>query len=90
MAAGKEMDCPISEAMSRDPLTLPADASVGEAIQLMSERGYRRLPILSAEGVPIGIAGVHGIVHYLVDHFPETIYNLPPEPGVFPDEREGA
>ncbi len=90
MAAGKKMDCPVSEAMSCDPLTLPADASVGEAIRLMSQHGYRRLPILSPEGVPIGIAGVHGIVHYLVDHFPETIYTLPPKPGVFPGEREGA
>jgi hypothetical protein len=29
-------------------------------------------------------------MHYLVDHFPQTIYNLPPEPSVGPSDREGA
>jgi CBS domain-containing protein len=90
MAAGESMDRPISEAMSRDPVSLPVDASVGDAIRKMSEGGYRRLPILSAEGTPIGISSVNGIIHYLVDHFPETIYTLPPQPGVFPGDREGA
>ena len=37
-----------------------------------------------------GLSAVHGIVRYLVDHFPETVYNLPPDPKAMPREREGA
>lgn len=90
MAAGKAMENPIVDAMSRDPVAIRADASVGKAIQMMSEGGYRHLPILAADGTPTGLAAVHGIVRYLVDHFPQTIYNLPPTPGAIPSEREGA
>ncbi len=90
MASGKSVEEPIADFMSRNLVTLNEDATMGEAIRLMSEGGYRRLPILSAEGQPTGMAGARGIVHFLVDHFPQTIYTLPPKPGTVAGEREGA
>ena len=90
MAGRTSMDRPVSEAMSPDPVCVHADATVSEAIQKMSRGGYRHLPILDATGAPTGIASVRGILHSIVDHFPDTIYNLPPEPGTIPTEREGA
>ena len=65
--------------MSSPPATIPATATVAEAIRTMAEGGYRHLPMVDAEGRPTGVVAVHGIVHYLVDHFPATVYNLPPE-----------
>jgi CBS domain-containing protein len=79
----------IREVMTADPAKLEAKTPVGHAIEMMSEGGYRHLPIVDDAGVPTGIAAVRGIVHYLVDHFPETIYTLPPEPGKKPSERDG-
>jgi hypothetical protein len=38
----------------------------------------------------VGLLKVRGIVHYLVEHFPKTIYNLPPEPSMVTQQREGA
>ena len=64
--------------------------SVGHAIETMAEGGYRHLPIVDEAGVPHGVVAVRGIVHYLVEHFPETIYTLPPEPGKKPSDRDGA
>ena len=90
MAAGQPLDQPVSKAMSRSPIAVTDEATVGQSIQKMVVGGYRHLPILATDGTPIGIAGVHGIVHYLVDHFPETIYTLPPSPDSVPSEREGA
>ena len=84
------MQQPISEIMSTKVTTLQADASMGEAIKTMSEGGYRHLPIVNADGKPTGMESVYGIVHYLVDHFPQTIYNLPPDPRSITSEREGA
>ena len=73
--------------MSSPPATIPATATVGEAIRTMAEGGYRHLPMVDDEGRPTGVVAVHGIVHYLVDHFPATVYNLPPNPN---DSHEGA
>jgi hypothetical protein len=33
---------------------------------------------------------VKRIVHYLVEHFPVIVYNLPPDPNSVPQEAEGA
>jgi CBS domain-containing protein len=56
----------------------------------MQEGGYRHLPVVNEVGRPVGVLSVKQIVHYLVEHFPTTIYNLPPDPTVIPQEREGA
>jgi CBS domain-containing protein len=81
---------PISKLMTADPATLPADTTVGAAIQKMSVGRYRHLPIVDDSTCPTGMATVYGIVHYLVDHFPQTIYTLYPQPGQVSAEREGA
>jgi hypothetical protein len=55
----------------------------------MSGGGFRRLPILDPDGRPTGILRVSDVVHYLVEHFPKTVYNLPPVPKPVMHEREG-
>jgi CBS domain-containing protein len=90
MASGANLSSPVREVMSREPTTILSTATVGEAIRVMAEGGYRHLPIVDGDGKPTGVVAVHGIVHYLVDHFPETVYNLPPDPKAAPRAREGA
>lgn len=90
MASGADLKLPVREVMSREPTTILSTATVGEAIRVMAEGGYRHLPIVDGDGKPTGVVAVHGIVHYLVDHFPETVYNLPPDPKSAPRAREGA
>jgi CBS domain-containing protein len=90
LAAGDSLDAPIASVMSPQVVSIHADATVGDAIQIMSDKGYRRLAIVDETGKPVGLAGAQGIVHYLVDHFPESIYNLPPRPTAGQAEREGA
>jgi CBS domain-containing protein len=90
MASGGDFNRPVREVMSSPPATIPANATVGVAIRTMSEGGYRHLPMVDDQGRPTGVLAVHGIVHYLVDHFPETVYNLPPNPKATTKDREGA
>lgn len=90
MARGADFTAPVREVMSSDPTTIASTATVGDAIRVMSEGGYRHLPIVDESNRPKGVVAVHGIVHYLVDHFPQTIYNLPPNPNDSTREREGA
>ena len=90
MAAGGDTAINIRLSMTRTPAVLPATASVGAAIDMMSQRGLRHLPIVDEQGTPQGVVAVGGIVHYLVEHFPQAIYTLPPEPGKRYMQREGA
>lgn len=90
MSEGADFSRPVREVMSSPPAMIPATATVAEAIRSMSEGGYRHLPMVDPAGRPTGVVAVHGIVHYLVDHFPATVYNLPPNPKTATKEREGA
>lgn len=90
MAGGADLAMPVREVMSSPPATISNSATVGEAIQIMSEGGYRHLPIIDCDGRPTGVVATQGIVHFLVDHFPATVYNLPPDPKASTRDREGA
>lgn len=90
MAGGGDLSRPVREIMSKQPVTVASNATVGDAIRMMAEGAYRHLPIVDQDQKPTGVLAVHGIVRYLVDHFPETVYNLPPDPKAAPREREGA
>lgn len=90
MARGADLTAPVSDVMTPDPITVRAGSSLGAAIRKMSDGGYRRLPIVDAKNIPLGMVKVSGIVRYLVEHFPQAVYNLPPEPNVVMQQREGA
>lgn len=90
MAENCDLDTPMAEVMVRDPVVIGADESVATAIRKMSGGGYRRLPVVDADGCPVGMVKVSSIVHYLVEHFPKTVYNQPPVSHVVMQEREGA
>ena len=53
----------------------------------MEEGGYRHLPVIGETGKPVGVLSVKRVVHYLVEHFPATIYNLRPCPMSSPATR---
>jgi hypothetical protein len=55
----------------------------------MQKGGYRHLPVV-IDDKPVGILSVKRIVHYLVEHFPTMVYNLPPHSPPTPPRREGA
>jgi len=90
MASGGDLKRPVSEVMAKEVMSVQGSTSVGETIKLMAQGGYRHAPIVDDNGKPLGVVATAGIVHYLVDHFPETIYNLPPRPTRTQADREGA
>ena len=47
------------------------------------------LPVV-IDDKPVGILSVKRIVHYLVEHFPAMVYNLPSRPLPASPKREGA
>ena len=45
---------PLSQCMTADPETLPADASVAFALNKMATDGFHRLPLLDPDGKAVG------------------------------------
>lgn len=90
LARHADLDAPVSEYMTANPVSIRRSDSIGGAIRTMHRGHYRHLPIVDDAGQPIGILSVKHIVHYLVEHFPSAVYNLPPEPGRVHEAREGA
>jgi CBS domain-containing protein len=89
LAHARRLTLPIVDFMTPNPVTLHPKDSISTAIKRMEEGGYRHLPVV-VDGKPVGILSVKRIVHYLVEHFPAMIYNLPPDPQAIQHKREGA
>jgi CBS domain-containing protein len=90
LAAGLPLSTPVSACLSRNPVVVHPKEPIGAAVRRMEEGGYRHLPVVDQAGRPLGVLSVKRIVHYLAEHFPSTIYNLPPDPSTVPLEPEGA
>ena len=89
LSPGRALDLPMRECMSADPVSVHPKDSIACAIKRMQKGGYRHLPVVIDER-PVGILSVKRIVHYLVEHFPTMVYNLPPHPQPIQPTREGA
>ena len=89
MAQGKPLDTSMEDCMTPNPVTVNPKDSISSAIKRMQKGGYRHLPVVIDER-PVGILSVKRIVHYLVEHFPTMVYNLPPHPQPIQPRREGA
>src|SRR5580765_5592554 len=81
LAEQRSLSSPVVSVMTPDPVTVHPQQAIGVAIKLMEEGGYRHLPVVDEKGTAVGILSVKRIVHYLVEHFPGTVYNLSPDPG---------
>ncbi len=90
LAAGKPLTLAVSECMTANPVVVHRKEPIGAAVRRMEEGGYRHLPVVDEANHLVGVLSVKRIVHYLVEHFPTTIYNLPPQSDCVQQEREGA
>ncbi len=90
LAQGRPLTLPVSACMTPNPVTVSPTAPISAAVRLMEEGGYRHLPVVGPDGKPVGVLSVKRIVHYLVEHYPTAVYNLPPVSDAYPNQPEGA
>jgi CBS domain-containing protein len=72
--AAAELDAtttPVASVMTRDPETLSPDACITYAVNRMAHGGYRNIPIVDANGKPVGNLTVREVVSHLADVFAE-------------------
>ena len=84
------MGAAVSTAMTRDLTTAGTSEVIGSVIEKMQKGGYRHLPVVDEQGKAVGHVSIREIIHYMVEHFPKAVYNLPPKPDQVQKAREGA
>jgi CBS domain-containing protein len=90
LATDTSLDVSLRSCMTPSPQTINQGEPVGVGVGRMQQGGYRHLPVVDESMRPVGVLSSRGVIHYLVEHFPSTIYCLPPDPDVYPLQREGA
>jgi CBS domain-containing protein len=89
LAVGKPLCTRVGDCMTPDPVTVQPRDPIHVALRWMQKGGYRHLPVV-VDDRPVGILSIKRVVHYLVEHFPAAVYNLPPRMPGAPHKREGA
>ena len=89
LAPGRALDTPMRVCMTANPVTVSPKDSVRTVVKRMQKGGYRHLPVVDEGGRPVGMLSARRVVHYLVEHFPALVFNLPPEPDRYPQTPEG-
>jgi CBS domain-containing protein len=80
----------VEELMQSNPVFLTPEHPLAYALNVMSDGGFRHLPLVDKKGRPVGIISVRDIVDYLAEFFHEKVLNLPPTPGAaIAPKREG-
>jgi len=72
-------DLPISDVMTRDPKVLSPDDRIADAVHLMTDLGYRHIPLVDGSGREVGMLSARDIVEFIAEHYPKEVFNLPPE-----------
>jgi CBS domain-containing protein len=83
-----DLNSPISQWMHPAVETLSPDATVGDAVKLMNEKGFRNIPLVK-KGELIGLISVFDIITYLAECYPKATMNLPPLPAQVMDTVDG-
>jgi CBS domain-containing protein len=65
-----------AELMSPTPVSIREDATVREAIALLTDRGYSAAPVIDRAGRPVGVLSRSDILV----HDRESVEHVPPEP----------
>ncbi|PYQ10683.1 MAG: hypothetical protein DMH00_10330 [Acidobacteria bacterium] len=78
VGASVDLHRPVREFMTPQPGTLHREDTLAMAIHLMTEKGYRHVPLVDGDGHDAGVVCAKDIVEYIAEHFPAEVVNLPP------------
>jgi len=87
---GQDVDenSPVSDWMSPIVETLTPEATIGDAVTIMNDKGYRNIPLVK-DGKLVGSISVFDVISYLAESYPKTTMNLPPNPHQVMESTDG-
>ena len=83
-----DMDEPVKKWMSPVVAAVSPDSTIGDAVAIMNDRGYRNIPLVK-NGKLVGSISVFDVIRYLAESYPKETMNLPPNPDQVMDTVEG-
>ncbi|HEV7474648.1 MAG TPA: CBS domain-containing protein [Pyrinomonadaceae bacterium] len=83
-----DLNAPVSDWMSPVVATLTPAATIGDAVTIMNDKGYRNVPVVK-DGKLVGSISVFDVIGYLAESYPQTTMNLPPNPDQVMDSTDG-
>ena len=89
LAESRGLDGELREVMTPDPFVARVDQPLHLVLARMRGNGLRHLPVVDSSGLAVGTISIKRAVHFLSDHLPQAILNLPPEPDQYPGRAEG-
>jgi CBS domain-containing protein len=66
----------IREIMTSDPITIPCNATVDEAMRIMTESRFRHLPVIDPQGHVAGVLSIGDLVNWIVTSQDAAIAHL--------------
>lgn len=79
----------IEKYMTRFPDALCIHDPISYALNRMASCGYRHIPLVDENQIPIGFLSIRDIVDHIADYFSNEILNLPPSPHAKQRSQEG-
>jgi CBS domain-containing protein len=81
LAEGKNPErTQINEIMTPNPESVQPDDSIAYVMNAMHVGGYRHVPVVDEQNVPLAVISVKDVVGFIVENFSQEILNLPPHP----------
>jgi len=71
-----QLGLPISELMTKDPICGSFETTMAFALNLMSQGGFRHIPIVDKEHKPVGMISVKDVVDRIVATFVEDVMSF--------------
>lgn len=76
---GNEIDLKttkVSEYMTKDPVTATPDVTIAYALNLMSQGGFRHLPVVDESGMPVSMISAKDIIDNIVESFTKDLLDF--------------
>jgi CBS domain-containing protein len=83
-----DSNTPVRDLMSPIVATLTPEATIGDAVAIMNDKGYRNVPVVK-DGKLVGSISVFDVISYLAESYPKTTMNLPPNPDQVMESADG-
>ncbi len=82
-------DEPVMSIIDEAPMVVSQDSAARDALRMMEKNQARNMPVVQKNGIIVGNVTHYAILKFLTDHFPEVVYNLPPDPYHYAKRRDG-
>jgi CBS domain-containing protein len=83
-----DLNDPVSNWMSPVVSTLSPDATIGDAVAMMTDKGFRNIPLVK-DGQLAGSISVFDVISYLAESYPKETMNLPPNLDQVMESKDG-